>query len=109
MRMAAPIPMAIPLRKNPTAVPRRDGGPVVSDGRQVWRELATHYALFRGTPSMLWLDHTLQELFGVTERLSAKNADGAHNTIKGLPSQALLPFRRQKIALVEDWWIEPDI
>src|SRR5580693_4202776 len=56
-------------------VPRRDGAPVIGDGRQIWRELATHYALFRGTPSKLWLDHTLQEVFGVTEPLRAENAD----------------------------------
>jgi glucuronate isomerase len=60
-------------------VPPRDGGPVVSDGRQIWRELATRYDLFRGTPSMLWLDHTLQEVFGVTERLSAKSADAVYD------------------------------
>ena len=62
-------------------VPRRDGGPVVTDGRRIWRELATHYSLFRGTPSKLWLDHTLQEVFGVTDPLSAKNADVVYDEI----------------------------
>jgi glucuronate isomerase len=59
----------------------RDGAPVVTDGRQIWRELAARYALFRGTPSKLWLDHTLQEVFGVTDPLSANNADAVYDEI----------------------------
>jgi glucuronate isomerase len=59
----------------------RDGGPVVADGRQIWRELATRVALFRGTPSKLWLDHTLQEVFGVTEPLGHGNADSVYDDI----------------------------
>ncbi len=59
----------------------RDGGPVVTDGRRIWRELATRYSLFRGTPSKLWLDHTLQEVFGVTEPLGAANADAVYDEI----------------------------
>jgi glucuronate isomerase len=59
----------------------RDGGPVVADGRQIWRELATRYSLFRGTPSKLWLDHTLQEVFGIAEPLGAKNADPTYDEI----------------------------
>jgi glucuronate isomerase len=62
-------------------VARRDGGAVVTDGREIWRMLATHYALFRGTPSKLWLDHTLQEVFGVTEPLSAESADVIYDDI----------------------------
>ena len=62
-------------------VQRRDGGPVVTDGRQIWREFATHYTLFLGTPSKLWLDHTLQEVFGVTDPLSAQNADTVYDEI----------------------------
>jgi glucuronate isomerase len=58
-----------------------DGGPAVTGGRQIWRELATNYTLFRGTPSKLWLDHTLQEVFGVTDPLSAKNADVVYDEV----------------------------
>ena len=43
--------------------------------RRVWRIFAEHYHLFRGTPTRLWLDFAFQELFGLTERLSGKNAD----------------------------------
>src|ERR1700728_866430 len=58
-----------------------DGAPAVADGRQTWRELATRYTLFRATPSKLWLDHTLGEIFGVEEPLGAKNADTVYDEI----------------------------
>ena len=51
------------------------GQPVVKEPRKVWRIFAGHYHLFRGTPTRMWLDFAFQELFGFTERLSAKNAD----------------------------------
>lgn len=45
------------------------------DSREVWRIFASHYYLFRGTPTRLWLDFAFQELFGLAERLSDKTAD----------------------------------
>jgi glucuronate isomerase len=45
------------------------------DGLQVWRELAEHYHLFSGTPSKLWLDHTLEAVFGVHDPLGPGTAD----------------------------------
>ena len=68
-----------------------DGTPAATDGRQIWRELATRYALFRGTPSKLWLDHTLQEVFGVQDPLDAKNADVVYDEISARLTQAGLP------------------
>src|ERR1700722_4393803 len=51
-------------------------GPTTSvEGKQVWRELAEHYHLFSGTPSKLWLDHTLAEVFGVRDPLGPATAD----------------------------------
>lgn len=47
----------------------------MKDPRKVWGIFARHYYLFRGTPTRMWLDFALQELFGMEERLSAKNAD----------------------------------
>jgi glucuronate isomerase len=49
--------------------------PVVKDPRRVWRIFASHYYLFRGTPTRMWLDYAFQELFGMQERLSEKTAD----------------------------------
>ncbi len=52
--------------------------------REVWRIFATHYYLFRGTPTRLWLDYAFQELFGFTERLNEKNADHYYDTIAAI-------------------------
>jgi len=55
--------------------------PVIKDSRKVWRIFAENYYLFRGTPTRLWLDYAFEELFGLHERLSAKNADHYYDTI----------------------------
>jgi len=57
------------------------GQPVVKDPRQVWRIFASHYYLFRGTPTRMWLDYAFQEQFGLSERLSEKTADLYFDTI----------------------------
>jgi glucuronate isomerase len=61
--------------------PRRDGAPVESDPRVVWRLFARHSHVFRGTPTGMWLEQELQELFGVSDRLSADNADRVYDAI----------------------------
>ncbi len=57
------------------------GTPELKDPRRVWRIFAEHYYLFRGAPTRMWLDYAFQELFGITERLSGKNADFYYDTI----------------------------
>ena len=57
-----------------------DGGEPV-DPRLVWRTFATHYHLFRGTPSGLWMNHVLHEVFGVTVRLTEQTADDIFDRI----------------------------
>jgi glucuronate isomerase len=57
------------------------GRPEMKDARKVWRIFASHYYLFRGTPTRLWLDFAFQELFGLEERLSAETADLYFDTI----------------------------
>jgi glucuronate isomerase len=51
-----------------------DGGPVAAP-REAWRTFASHYHLFRATPSGLWFDHVLSQVFGVDHRLDADSAD----------------------------------
>jgi len=51
------------------------------DPRKAWRLFAENYHLFRGTPTRLWLDFVFQELFGLTTRLSAQNADEYYDAI----------------------------
>lgn len=62
-------------------VPRADGGPVEMDGRRIWRLFASHYHLFRGTPSRIWLDHSFQHVFGIDRRLTAETADWYYDHI----------------------------
>ncbi|WP_433382912.1 glucuronate isomerase [Actinoplanes sp. CA-142083] len=62
-------------------VPRRDGGPVESDPRVIWRLLADNWHLFRGTPSRLWLERTFQTVFGVETPLRRDTADEVYDAI----------------------------
>ena len=68
------------------------GQPEVKNPRKVWRIFASHYYLFRGTPTRMWLDFAFQELFGLQERLSEKTADCYFDTIsQKLLTPAFLP------------------
>src|SRR3984885_4817289 len=53
----------------------------LQDARKVWNIFASHYCLFRGTPTRIWLDFAFQELFGLEERLSEETADLYFDTI----------------------------
>ena len=59
------------VRLEDLGVPTLDGSPVETDGRKIWRLFAEHYHLFRGTPTRLWFDYVLSDLFGIDEPLSA--------------------------------------
>ena len=50
-------------------------GPASADPREAWRLFASHYYLFRGTPSRMWLDHVFAEVFGLNVLLDASTAD----------------------------------
>jgi glucuronate isomerase len=43
--------------------------------------LADGYHHFRGTPSKLWLDYTLEEVFGVTKPLRAETSDDIYDEV----------------------------
>ncbi|WP_306210236.1 glucuronate isomerase [Actinoplanes sp. RD1] len=62
-------------------VPTRDGSPVETDGRAIWRLLASNWHLFRGTPSRLWLEQTFTRVFGIGTPLSAATADRLYDEI----------------------------
>lgn len=57
------------------------GNAEMKNPRKVWHLFASNYHLFRGTPTRMWLDYAFQELFGLTERLSARTADLYFDTI----------------------------
>ncbi|MFN7944521.1 MAG: glucuronate isomerase [Blastocatellia bacterium] len=69
----------IPLER--LGVPRLDGGPVETDHRKIWQLFADHYYLFRGTPTGMWLDHELREVFGVEDKLSSDTAQEIYDHI----------------------------
>ena len=62
-------------------VPRVDGGTVEADHRKIWQTFAENYALFRGTPSGMWINHALSGVFGVTEKLNGENAQAIYDLI----------------------------
>ena len=80
------------------------GESVARNPRRVWSIFASHYDLFRGTPTRMWLDYAFQELFGLTQRLSEKTADLYYDTISEKLSQhGFLPrtlFERFKIEVL---------
>ena len=62
------------------------------DPRKVWRIFASHYYLFRGTPTRMWLDFVFQEIFGLEQPLSQKTADFYFDAIsEKLRTPELLP------------------
>src|SRR6478609_1093002 len=84
-------------------IPQLDGKQQ-ADPREVWRIFARNYYLFRGTPTRLWIDYAFAENFGLTDRLSAENADEYYDVIaKKLQTPEFLPralFERFKIEVL---------
>jgi glucuronate isomerase len=69
------------IRLEDLGAPPADGSTVETDGRKIWRLFADNYYLFRGTPTRMWLDHTLATLFGIEHRLTPDTADAAYDRI----------------------------
>jgi len=69
------------VRLEDLGIPTRDGAPVESDPREIWRRFAAHYHLFRGTPSRMWCDWVFAEVFGLDVRLTSDTADLYFDTI----------------------------
>ncbi|WP_370321155.1 glucuronate isomerase [Oricola sp.] len=83
-------------------VPRADGGRVETEGRTIWRLFASHYHLFRATPTRMWLDHAFETLFDLDKRLSAETADLYYDRI----SERLASDEYRPRALFERFGIE---
>ena len=85
-------------------VPSLDGTPVETDPRRIWRRFAEHMPLFRGTPSGCWLRHELEDVFGITEPLTPRNADDVYDRIDAqLRTHAFRPralFERFRIEVL---------
>lgn len=83
-------------------VPRRDGAPVEADGREIWRRVASHWHVLRGTPTRFWLEHELVEVLGVTVRPSVATADETYDQMV----EALAKPQTRPRALFERFAIE---
>jgi glucuronate isomerase len=70
----------IPLEN--LGIPRRDGGPTEKDHRKVWQIFADHFYLFRGTPTGVWLADELNNVFGIEEKLTGRNAQSIYEQIE---------------------------
>ncbi|MFZ1085549.1 MAG: glucuronate isomerase [Terracidiphilus sp.] len=57
------------------------GKPFVENPRKVWQLFASHYHLYRGTPTRMWMDYVFENLFGLQQRFSAATADLFFDTI----------------------------
>jgi glucuronate isomerase len=63
-------------------IPAKDGRPAPAvDPRRVWQLFADHWYLFRGTPTGVWLDHELHEVFGVRVKLDGGTAQRIYDEI----------------------------
>ncbi|MGB8261838.1 MAG: glucuronate isomerase [Terracidiphilus sp.] len=78
------------------------GPGATAEPRQIWRLFASHYHLFRGTPTRIWMDYAFERVFGMESRLSAANADQYYDAIA---EQLQTPAFRPR-ALLERFRIE---
>ncbi len=85
-------------------IPNAEGKAPKKDPRSVWKLFAENWHLFRGTPSKMWLEHSLETVFGVTDRLNAKTADAIYDRVAScLASPEFRPralFERFKIEVI---------
>ncbi len=65
-------------------IPRRDGGAVEEDPRRIWQCFADHYYLFRGTPTGMWLDQELVQIFGIEEKLTSASAPAIYDQLEAV-------------------------
>jgi len=52
-----------------------DGSLVEEDHRKIWQTFAEHFYLFRGTPTGMWLQDELIDVFDVEQKLNGENRE----------------------------------
>lgn len=74
------------------------------DPRKVWDLFCTNYYLFRGTPSGVWISTSLNDVFGIEQKLSRETADITYDIlVEKLSSKEYSPrtlFERFNIELL---------
>lgn len=85
-------------------IPHADGSRAPVDPREAWRVFASQFALLRGTPSALWLNHVFHQVFDLRIRLDAGSADHYYDHITAaLQTPAFRPralFERFNIEVI---------
>lgn len=67
-------------------------GDKVASPREAWRTFASHFYLFRGTPSALWLNHVFADVFKLDVMLEGSTADHYFDAIgEALTQPEFLP------------------
>lgn len=69
------------VRPAELGVPTITGQPSQTDGRKIWHTFANHWHLFRGTPSRLWLEKTLTDVFGIDAPFGPTTADQIYDEL----------------------------
>jgi glucuronate isomerase len=78
-------------------------GPLPEDrARTAWRLLCANWHVLRGTPVRFWFDTELAEIFGITRRPDATNADDLYDTV----AEALRSPEHRPRALLRRFGIE---
>ncbi|WGO97273.1 glucuronate isomerase [Saccharophagus degradans] len=92
------------IRLESIGLKNKEGAPSETDARKIWQIFADHYYLFRGTPSQMWMDYVLHEVFGVTHQLCNQTANTIYDSInEQLATDAFKPralFERFNIELL---------
>jgi len=85
-------------------IPTLDGSPVEQDPRKIWQIFADNFYLFAGTPTGIWLTQELEEVFGISEKLTTANGQKIYEQLEAkLREPAFLPrklFERFNLAVL---------
>lgn len=79
-----------------------------NDPRLIWRSFCDHFRYFRATPSGIWLRHSLELVFNITDRLTLENADQVYEQIQSVlispgfsPRQLFKTFKIEVLATTD--------
>lgn len=85
-------------------ITRSDGSASGADPAAVWQLFGDHYHLFHATPTRLWMDHIVAEVFGIDAQLDSASAAEIYAGInRQLATPAFLPralFERFNIEVI---------
>lgn len=85
-----------------------DGKQVGRDPEKIWQLLADNWLAFAGTPSRIWFEEVLSEVFGIVEEFTSTNASAIYGKISDrlrgadfLPQHLCEKFRIEVLATTD--------